>query len=65
MTERPTSTPDRSRDPRHDSHNLASRKATFPQSKPADATGDPLAALERARRHAFEAQEAERWDGLS
>ena len=26
---------------------------------------DPLAALERARRLAFEAQEAERWDGLS
>ena len=62
MTQRPTLNHDRSRDPQHDAQRVAARQATAAPSKP---TSDPLAALERARRHAFEAQEAERWDGLS
>jgi len=66
VTQRPTLNQDRSRDPQHDAQHdaqrLAARQATAAPSKP---TSDPLAALERARRHAFEAQEAERWDGLS
>ena len=62
VTERPTSTQERSRDPQHDAQRIASRTINHPQPHPSN---DALAALERARRHAFEAQEAERWDGLS
>ena len=62
MTERPSSPPNRSRESQHDAQRIATRKATAREPNP---TSDALAALERARRHAFEAQEAERWDGLS
>jgi hypothetical protein len=62
VTERPTSTHDRLHDPQHDAQRVANRRANHPQPRSPD---DALAALERARRHAFEAQEAERWDGLS
>ena len=62
VTERPTFTHDVPRDPHHDAQRIANRKANHSQSRSAD---DALAVLERARRHAFEAQEAERWDGLS
>jgi hypothetical protein len=62
VTERPTSTHDRSRDPLHHAQRIETRTVIHPQPHPAN---DALAALERARRHAFEAQEAERWDGLS
>ena len=62
VTERPTSTQDRSRDPQHDAQRIASRRINHLQPHRAD---DALAALERARRYAFEAQDAERWDGLS
>ena len=62
VTERGTSTADKSRSAKHDEQRIANRTAT---DQPSEPTRDALAALERARRHAFEAQEAERWDGLS
>jgi hypothetical protein len=55
---------DRTRRPQPDpKHVAALRTASNDGTRPRPAT-DPLAALERARRLAFEAQEAERWDGL-
>jgi hypothetical protein len=67
VTERQTSTCNHHRPccPHHDSRSVAARQsghATCTCPRPGT---DPLAALERARRLAFEAQEAERWDGLA
>jgi hypothetical protein len=43
-------------------HAYAASRLAAEAAKPAS---DPLAALERARRIAFEEEEAERWDGMS
>ena len=67
MTQRQTSTHDhdRPRCPRHDASQVAARTAGRVDCTCSRVTTDPLAALERARRLAYEAQEAERWDGLA
>jgi len=65
VTERQTSTHDRPRCPQHDPKHVAARSASRTDCTCPRPAGDPLAALERARRLAFEAQEAERWDGLA
>ena len=65
MTERQKPAHDRPRFTSTDTRSVAARDASRNDRTSSRPAQDPLAALERARRVAFEAQEAERWDGLA